>query len=86
MDILFFIRSIIFLVGGLVTIIFRKELNNFKNRYIVPLLFRFGFKSKVKNEIKVYYQFRNCFYSDFSSSIYSINNYLKKNTNKNFFI
>ena len=56
MDILFFIRSIIFLVGGLATIIFRKELNNFKNRYIVPLLFRFGFKSKVKNEIKVYYQ------------------------------
>ena len=56
MDILFFIRSIIFLVGGLATIVFRKELNNFKNRYIVPLLFRFGFKSKVKNEIKVYYQ------------------------------
>ena len=38
--------------GGLVTIIFRKELNNFKNR----LLIRFGFKSKVKNEIKTYYQ------------------------------
>mgnify|MGYP001177594396 FL=1 len=56
MDILFFIRSIIFLVGGLVTIIFRKELNNFKNRYIVPLLFKVGFKSKVKNEIKAYYQ------------------------------
>ena len=56
MDILYFIRSIIFLVGGLVTIIFRKELNNFKNSYIVPLLIRFGFKSKVKNEIKVYYQ------------------------------
>lgn len=52
MDILFFIRSIIFLVGGLATIIFRKELNNFKNR----LLIRFGFKSKVKNEIKTYYQ------------------------------
>ncbi len=52
MDILYFIRSIIFLVGGLVTIIFRKELNNFKNR----LLIRFGFKSKVKNEIKGYYQ------------------------------
>ena len=56
MDILFFIRSIIFLVGGLVTIIFRKELNNFKNRHIVPLLIRLGFKSKVKNEIKTYYQ------------------------------
>ena len=56
MDILYFIRSIIFLVGGLVTIIFRKELNNFKNRYIVPLLIRFGFKIKVKNEIKSYYQ------------------------------
>ena len=56
MDILFFIRSIIFLVGGLATIIFRKELNNFKNSYIVPLLIRFGFKSKVKNEIKTYYQ------------------------------
>ncbi|HIF49788.1 MAG TPA: hypothetical protein EYQ68_07930 [Cytophagales bacterium] len=56
MDILFFIRSIIFLVAGLVTIIFSKELNNFKNRYIVPLLFRLGFKSKVKNEIKTYYQ------------------------------
>ena len=56
MDILFFIRSIIFLVGGLATIIFRKELNNFKNHYIVPLLIRFGFKSKVKNEIKGYYQ------------------------------
>ena len=55
MDILFFIRSIIFLVGGLVAIIFRKELNNFKNHYIVPLLIRFGFKSKVKNEIKSYY-------------------------------
>ena len=52
MDILYFIRSIIFLVGGLVTIIFRKELNNFKNR----LLIRFCFKSKVKNEIKTYYQ------------------------------
>ena len=47
MDILYFIRSIIFLVGGLVTIIFLKELNNFKNSYIVPLLIRFGFKSKV---------------------------------------
>ena len=56
MDILYFIRSIIFLVGGLVAIIFRKELNNFKNSYIVPLLIRFGFKSKVKNEIKSYYQ------------------------------
>jgi len=56
MDILYFIRSIIFLVGGLVTIIFRKELNNFKNHYIVPLLIRLGFKSKVKNEIKTYYQ------------------------------
>ena len=56
MDILYFIRSIIFLVGGLVAIIFRKELNNFKNSYIVPLLIRFGFKSKVKNEIKTYYQ------------------------------
>ena len=52
MDILYFIRSIIFLVGGLVTIIFRKELNNFKNR----LLIRFGFKSKAKDEIKGYYQ------------------------------
>ena len=56
MDILYFIRSIIFLVGGLVTIIFRKELNNFKNRYIVPLFIKFGFKSKVNNEIKGYYQ------------------------------
>jgi hypothetical protein len=56
MDILFFIRAIIFLVAGLVSIIFRKELNTFKNRYIVPLLIRFGFKSKVKNEIKGYYQ------------------------------
>ena len=56
MDILYFIRSIIFLVGGLVAIIFRKELNNFKNYYIVPLLIRFGFKIKVKNEIKSYYQ------------------------------
>ena len=56
MDILFFIRSIIFLVGGLVTIIFRKELNNFKNHHIVPLLIRFGFKSKIKDEIKCYYQ------------------------------
>jgi len=56
MDILYFIRSIIFLVGGLVTIIFRKELNNFKNRYIIPLLIRLGCKIKVKNEIKGYYQ------------------------------
>ena len=46
MDILYFIRSIIFLVGGLVTIIFRKELNNFKNRYIVPLLFRLALKAR----------------------------------------
>ncbi|MBC8298963.1 MAG: hypothetical protein HOH98_00260 [Flavobacteriaceae bacterium] len=52
MDILFLIRSIIFLVAGLVTIIFPKELNNLKNR----LLIRCGFKNRVKNEIKGYYQ------------------------------
>ncbi len=46
------IRSIIFFVDSLVTIIFRRELNNFKNR----LLIRLSFKSKVKNEIKNYYQ------------------------------
>ena len=52
MDILFLIRSIIFLVAGLVTIIFPKKLNNFKNY----LLIKFGFKDRVKNEIKGYYQ------------------------------
>ncbi len=56
MDILFLIRAIIFFVAGLVTIIFPTELNNFKNRYIIPLLIRLGFKIKVKNEIKSYYQ------------------------------
>ena len=52
MDILFLIRSIIFLVAGLVTIIFPKELNNLKNR----LLIRCGFKNRIKNEIQGYYQ------------------------------
>ena len=47
MDILYFIRSIIFLVGGLVTIIFRKELNNFKNR-----LFRDSFTNTNSNKLK----------------------------------
>ena len=56
MDILFLIRAIIFFVAGLVTIIFPTELNNFKNRYIIPLLIRLGCKIKVKNEIKGYYQ------------------------------
>mgnify|MGYP006110748077 CR=1 FL=1 len=56
MDISYFIRSIIFLVGGLLIIIFPKELNNFKNHYIVPFLIKVGFKSKIKDEIKGYYQ------------------------------
>ena len=55
MNILFLIRAIIFLVGGLVAITYRKELNRFKNHHTVPLLIRFGFKIKVKNEITGYY-------------------------------
>jgi hypothetical protein len=42
------IRSSIFLVAGLVTIIFRKQLNNFKNRMLKKLHF------KTKNEKKSY--------------------------------
>ena len=52
MDILFLIRSIIFLVAGLVTIIFPKEREGGGG----GLLIRCGFKNRVKNEIKGYYQ------------------------------
>ena len=33
MDILMLVRSCIFLIGGLISIIFRKQLNNLKNRF-----------------------------------------------------
>jgi hypothetical protein len=44
------IRSGIFFVAGLVCIIFRKKLNNFKNK----MLEKFNMKSRIKDERKTY--------------------------------
>ena len=46
-----FIRSVIFLIAGLITFFFSKKLNDFKN----DLLKKFGFKNKIKDETKGYY-------------------------------
>lgn len=45
------IRAGIFFIAGLLTIIFRKNLNNIKNRIIKKL----NFKSKIKNEELFYF-------------------------------
>mgnify|MGYP006418969285 CR=1 FL=1 len=50
MDIQNAIRAGIFLVAGILTIIFRKELNAFKNK----MLKKFGKEGSVKEERKVY--------------------------------
>jgi len=47
------IRSAIFLTAGLISIIFRKQLNNFKNY----LLEKFNMKNRVKDERKIYFYF-----------------------------
>jgi hypothetical protein len=44
------IRSVIFLVGGLVSIIFRKGLNNFKNN----MFRKFHMENRIKDERKNY--------------------------------
>ncbi len=46
-----FIRSVIFLIAGLITFFFSKKINDFKN----DLLKKFGFKNKIKDETKGYY-------------------------------
>ena len=51
MDILMTIRSCIFLVAGLVSIIFQKQLNNFKNYMLEKL----NMKNRKKDERKVYF-------------------------------
>lgn len=51
MDILTLIRSGIFLVGGLVSIIFKKELNDFKNSMFEKL----NMKNRIKDERHVYF-------------------------------
>jgi hypothetical protein len=51
MDTFMVIRSGIFLAGGLISIIFRKQLNNFKNRMLKKL----HLESKIKDEKKAYY-------------------------------
>ncbi|MFC1648117.1 hypothetical protein ACFL1B_01530 [Nanoarchaeota archaeon] len=50
MDVPNAIRAGIFLVGGLVSIIFREKLNNVKNRMLEKL----HFEKKVKDERKAY--------------------------------
>lgn len=50
MDDLMLVRSGIFLVGGLVSIIFRKQLNNLKNRLFTKL----DLKKWVRDESKGY--------------------------------
>jgi hypothetical protein len=50
MDIFNMIRAGIFLVAGLITIIFKERLNAFKNR----LLVRFNFKSKDEKRSYIY--------------------------------
>ncbi|MBT3690008.1 hypothetical protein HOE31_01755 [bacterium] len=45
------IRSIIFLIAGLVSIIFSKQLNNFKNKILLKL----NQENKIKDETKQYY-------------------------------
>ena len=49
MDDLMLVRSGIFLVGGLISIIFRKQLNNLKNRFFTKL----NMKKWVRDERKV---------------------------------
>ena len=44
------IRSAIFLIGGLVSIIFRERLNNFKNKILEKL----NLKNRIKDERKGY--------------------------------
>jgi hypothetical protein len=51
MDILNLIRAGIFLVGGLVCIIFGEGLNNFKNK----LLLKFHLEKMIKDERKSYF-------------------------------
>ena len=46
-----FIRSIIFLIAGLVSIFFQKELNDFKNSMFKKL----NMKNRIKDERKVYF-------------------------------
>jgi hypothetical protein len=46
-----FIRSIIFLIAGLITFFFSKKLNDFKN----DLFKKIGLKNKIKDETKSYY-------------------------------
>ena len=50
MDIFNAIRSVIFFIAGLLTIIFRKQLNNFKNHMLKKL----HFEKKIKDERKSY--------------------------------
>ena len=50
MDNLMLIRTGIFLVAGLICIIFRKQLNNLKNRFFTKL----NIKKWVRDERKVY--------------------------------
>ncbi len=50
MDIFMLIRSGIFLVAGLICIIFRKQLNNVKNSWLTKL----NMKKRVKDERKTY--------------------------------
>ncbi|NOR84732.1 hypothetical protein GQ473_01300 [archaeon] len=51
MDTLMAIRSGIFLVAGLMSILFRKQFNNFKNH----MLEKFHMKNRIKDERKVYF-------------------------------
>ena len=46
-----FIRSVIFLIAGLITFFFSKKLNDFKN----DLFKKIGLKNKIKDETKSYY-------------------------------
>ncbi len=66
-----FIRSGIFLVGGLVSIIFRKELNNWKNRMLKKL----HFERLIKDEKKGYiYVGIGCFVISIALFIYAVLN------------
>ena len=59
-----FIRSVIFLIAGLITFFFSKKLNDFKN----DLLKKFGFKNKIKDRIVFYCHF-NHFISYFNRKL-----------------
>jgi uncharacterized membrane protein len=50
MDKINLIRAGIFLLGGLVSILFREQLNNIKNKWLV----KFNMKKRVKDERKTY--------------------------------